>query len=103
VRRVATARCVDRLRRRRPITPLDPAIPDPGPSPYDDAVRSDERARLRRALQELDVGCRELLRAHFLEEEGYTAIAARTERAESTIRWQVLECLKRVRKLWRRE
>lgn len=102
VRRVAAARCIDRMRRRRPTADLDPAAADPGPGPYEQCLRDDERARLRWAVQNLDERCRELIREHFFEETGYAEMAARRERAEATIRVHMFNCMKAVRRLWER-
>ncbi len=104
VRRVAVARCVDRMRRRRPAAALDESIVDPSPGPYDELLRHDESARLRWALQNLDAGCRELIRLHFFEELSYAEIGAREERAEATMRVHMFHCMKAIRKLiarWR--
>jgi RNA polymerase sigma-70 factor (ECF subfamily) len=102
VRRVAAARCIDRMRRRRPTATLDPALADPAPGPYDRVLRDDERARLRWAVQSLDERCRELIREHFFEDVDYTQMAERRQRAESTIRVHMFNCMKAIRRLWER-
>ncbi len=102
VRRVAAARCIDWLRRRRPGGPLPPQLADPSPDPYEWLLRRDERARLRWALQNLDERCREIIREHFYEGAPYAEIAARRDRSESTMRVQMFHCMKSIRKLWER-
>lgn len=102
VRQVALARCVDWLRRRRPTEELDPALPAGGPNPYDDLLAADRRARVRWALLQLDRGCREIMRLHFVEERSYAQIALRLGRAEATMRVRMFQCIRRVRRLLER-
>lgn len=102
VRRVAAARCIDRLRRRRPSAPLEDSLADPAPTPYDELLRSSEQARLRWAVQNLGERCRELIREHYFEERPYAEIASRLGRSEATMRVHMFNCLKAARKLWER-
>ena len=102
VRAIAGRRCVDYLRRHRPTAELEDEAADPGPGPYEDLFRKDERARVRWALQELGRKCQELIRLHFLEELTYAEIAARREKAESTMRVHMFTCMKKIRRLLRR-
>jgi RNA polymerase sigma factor (sigma-70 family) len=99
VRRVAVARCVDRIRRRRPTAELDPELPAVAPGPYEETLRRDEIGRLRWALEQLDERCRDLIRLHFYEDRSYAEIAARHERAEATMRVHMFNCMKAARSL----
>lgn len=99
VRKVAAARCIDRLRRLRPLVPLDDATPDPGPSPYDVLIADDAGAQVRWALQNVSPPCREVIRLHFFDGLAYAEIAARLGRAEATLRVRVFHCMKAVRRL----
>ena len=99
VRRVAMARCIDHLRRSRPMVELTESTADHAPGPYDDLLARDERARIRWAMRQLEDGCREVIRLHFFEELPYAEIAARLGRAEPTLRVRMFNCLNRVRSL----
>lgn len=98
VRTIASARCIDRLRRRRPHAELDESLPDPGPGPYEHALAADDRARLHWALHDLDEACREIIRLHFLEELGYSEIARIEERSEATMRVRMFNCIRAIRR-----
>lgn len=97
VRQVAAARCIDRIRRRRPTWELSDELPDVVPGPYERLLDADEAARVRWAIQAVGEACRELIRRHFLDSEPYAAIAATENRAESSIRVRMFECMKRIR------
>lgn len=99
VRKVAAARAVDRLRRRRPNAELDPNLCDRVPDPYENALRRDEEARLAWALQSLDDPCRQLIRAHYFEDRSYESLAAEEGRAVSTLRVRLFHCMQALRKL----
>jgi RNA polymerase sigma-70 factor (ECF subfamily) len=98
VRTVASARCIDRVRRRRAQAPLDPELRDPLPDPLARALASDESARLRWAILDLDEPCREIIRMHYFEDLSYAAIAAQEARSESTMRVRMFNCIKAIRK-----
>ncbi len=98
VRTVASARCIDRLRRRRPQVPPDESLVDQAPGPLERAVASDERARLLVALRALGAACRELIRQHFLEGLAYAEIARREDRNESTLRVRMFQCMQSLRR-----
>ncbi len=97
VRRIATARCIDRLRRRRPETEVPESLPDPALDPYAQLLSSDMHARVRLAVQRLSESCRELIRRHFYEGVAYKVLADAEERAESTIRVRMFGCINKLR------
>jgi RNA polymerase sigma factor (sigma-70 family) len=99
VRAVATARCVDRLRRRRPTAEIPESLEHTGPDPYQELLRREDDARVRWALQNLGDACREIIRLHFFEGRTYGQIAAALDRAESTMRVRMFNCMKELRKL----
>jgi RNA polymerase sigma factor (sigma-70 family) len=102
VRRIAAARCIDRVRRRRPQVDLSETLADPAPAPDEAWRHLDERERLRWVLRELPAFCRDLIRQRFLDERPYADIAAELGRAEATLRVHLFNCLKTVRRLWER-
>jgi RNA polymerase sigma factor (sigma-70 family) len=102
VRHIASARCIDRMRRRREEVELTDQIADPADDPLESLARSDAGARLRSALDRLDERCRDLIRLHFVDEIPYAEIAARESRAEVTLRVRMFHCLAALRKIMRR-
>lgn len=98
LRTIVSARCIDRVRRRRPTSEVDDALPDPAPDVAERFATEDERERLRRALIELDAPCREIVRLRFFEELDYATLAAREGRSESTLRVRLFHCLRRLRR-----
>jgi RNA polymerase sigma factor (sigma-70 family) len=98
VRTIAIARCIDRVRRRRPTVELAESIPDAAAGPYEQALASDERARLRLMLRQLGDDCREIIRMHYFENLNYAEIAAREQRSESTMRVRMFNCIRALRK-----
>ena len=99
VRRVAVARCIDRLRRRKPTTELSEMLPDGTPNPYEQFLQRDESARLAWALQELTGSCRDIIVKHFYENIPYKKLAELEQRAEATLRGRMFECMKKLRSL----
>ncbi len=102
VRHIASARCIDWMRKRREHVELTDEIADPGEDPFEALARNDAAARLRAAVDRLDVRCRDLIRLHFVEEIPYAEIAARESRAEATLRVRMFHCLAALRKIMRR-
>lgn len=96
---IASARCIERLRRFRPIEAADVDPPDRGPGPYETLQHLDEREQLRMSIRRLSGACREIIQLHFFEEVSYAEIAARQDRAESTMRFRMFECMKRLRRM----
>jgi RNA polymerase sigma factor (sigma-70 family) len=99
VRRVAMARCVDWIRRRRPTVEWDETTAVHSARPYDGILHADQSEQLRWALAALDPACRSTLEAHFLADTSYAEMAERESRTESTIRWRVHDCVKKIRAL----
>lgn len=99
VRRVAVARTIDRLRRRRLTEALSDELPDPAPDPVEALLRRERDARLRWALGALEERCRDLIRLHFFEQRPYADIAAELGRAESTMRVHMFHCMQTLRRL----
>lgn len=101
VRHIASARCIDRMRRRRDQVELTDDLADPRDDPLESLARRDAAARLRLAIDRLDARCRDLIRLHFVEELPYAEIAARESRAEATLRVRMFHCLASLRKIMR--
>ena len=97
VRTIAVARCIDRLRRARPTEEVRDSLQDALPGPLERLLASDEAARVRWAILELDERCREIIRLRFFEEQDYAQIAAREDRTESTMRVRMFNCMKAIR------
>ena len=80
----ARNRAIDRLRERparNALGALDmaAAIPDPAPSPEQEAQRSSDRARLARCLEQLEARRRSLIREAFFGGFTYEELARRTQ------------------------
>ena len=99
VRKVAAARCIDRLRQVRPSLELDLALRDPGVNPHERVERRNERLLLRWVLRTLGPTCREIISLHFFEGLTYAAIGERLGRAEATMRVRMFNCMKEIREL----
>jgi RNA polymerase sigma-70 factor (ECF subfamily) len=98
-RRIVLARCVDHLRRRRVVVPLDHGLPDTQPGPEQAAANTEQWARVRWAIQQLDEGGQEIVRLHFLDEIPYAELADRLGLATPTVRGRVFQCMRQVRQL----
>lgn len=99
VRKVALARCIDWMRRRRATAELPASLPDPRPAPDETLAQEREAERVVQALRRLDPSCQEIIRLHFFEELPYLQIAARMGRAEATMRVRMFHCIKELRRL----
>lgn len=99
VREVAARKCIDQMRRRRPMAALDENQKDPSPSPYDLILKKDERARLRWALQGLGASCQKIIRLRFWEGLSYAQIEEQEQSSQGTLRFRMFECMKRLRNL----
>lgn len=99
VRTVATARCIDWLRRTRPSETLNERLEDSRPGPYEEFLRRDEDARLRLAIQLLGEVCREAIRLRFFEHLSYDEMATRLQRKATTLRVRVFNCIRDLRRV----
>lgn len=97
-RRVAMARSVDWIRRRRMIVELSPNLAASHHDPLDRIAHQEDLGRVHEALGELKALCRDLIRWHFTEEQSYQAIAERTGRNAGTLRVHMFNCLAALRK-----
>ncbi len=95
VRRVAMARCVDYLRRRRSFVSMDDVtLESRALTPYDRALRRDRSRQLRWEIRGLGETCRDLVRLHFLDDLPYATIAERMHRTTGALRVKMMACLK---------
>jgi len=99
VRSVAQRRCVDWVRRRRPMELINPATAATAPDPERETISAERRARARAALAALGFSCRQLIRLRVREGLTYKEIAARLSRTEQGVRVQMYKCLKRAKEL----
>ena len=99
VRKIVLARCVDILRRQRPMVELGEDLADSAPDPEATALREERLARVSRAILQLDEGSREIIRLHFMQEVPYAELARRMGVAESTVRGRMFQCMKELRAL----
>jgi RNA polymerase sigma-70 factor (ECF subfamily) len=101
VRTVATRRCIDRRRSRRPTTILSESLSSSGQDPEGAYLARERLAIGRRLLGGLGQGCRDLIRLHAGHELAWAEIARRLNRSEGALRVQMSECLSRARRLLR--
>jgi RNA polymerase sigma factor (sigma-70 family) len=99
VQRVAMARCVDWLRRRRVQVEVQEDLLREFPDPTARLEQEQLLDRLHHALQTIKPFCRDLIRWHFHERQSYPDIAERTGRNASTLRVHMFNCLKVLRSL----
>jgi RNA polymerase sigma factor (sigma-70 family) len=97
VRRIAMARSVDWIRRRRMLVDLSPTLAGKFHDPLDRIARQEELGRVHEALCHLKDLCRDLIRWHFLEEKTYRVIAEETGRNPNTLRVHMFNCLESLR------
>lgn len=98
VHKIALARCVDWLRRQRPMQELDDNLADPLPEPTQQLADSDQWNQVQGALARLGKGCREIVQLRFFHELPYAEMAKLTGRNEATLRVRLFQCMKEVRK-----
>jgi RNA polymerase sigma factor (sigma-70 family) len=99
VHRIAMARCVDWLRRRRVQVEVQDDLLREVPDPTARLELEQQVDRLQGALGSLKPLCRDLIRWHFHERRTYGDIARDTGRNESTLRVHMFNCLKALRSL----
>ncbi len=99
VHRVAMARCIDWLRRRRVLVEIRDELLQTFPDPGERLQQEQLVRRVHHAIQTLKPLCRDLIRWHFHEEKPYADIAERTGRNESTLRVHMFNCLRVLRSL----
>ena len=99
IHRIAMARCVDWLRRRRVQVEVREELLREFPDPIARLEQERLLERLQRALQGIKPFCRDLIRQHFHEQRSYPEIAAATGRHPSTLRVHMFNCLKLLRSL----
>lgn len=99
IHRIAMARCVDWLRRRRVQVEVQEDLLREFPDPTERMEQEQLLDRLQRALQGIKPFCRDLIRQHFHERRTYPEIAAATGRNASTLRVHMFNCLKVLRSL----
>jgi DNA-directed RNA polymerase specialized sigma24 family protein len=81
---------------------LDEMPEDLAPRRDQIAAREEERVSASR-WSSLGSGSQEILRLHFIEEISYADLASRLDRAESTLRVRVFQCMKQIRSLLRED
>lgn len=97
-RKIAVRRCIDQMRRYRPIDRIDEQHEAYNPSPYKDLELKDEIHQIRLALDGLDWNDREVIRRRFLKEESYSAIVSELGRDENYWRGRVFHGIMKLRK-----
>lgn len=97
VHRVAMARCVDWLRRKRTLVEMHDDLLHEFPEPTARLEQEQLLGRLQQGLQALKPFCRDLIRWHFHEQQTYPRIAQETGRNESTLRVHMFNCIKVLR------
>jgi RNA polymerase sigma factor (sigma-70 family) len=97
-RKIAARRCIDQMRKYRPIDPIDDQHKASNPSPYKDLELKDEIHQIRLALDGLDSNDREVIRRRFLKEESYSVIVTELGRDENYWRGRVFHGIMKIRK-----
>lgn len=99
VHRIAMARCVDWVRRRRVLVEVQEGMLQEFPDPTQRLEQEQLLDRLQQALQTIKPFCRDLIQHHFHEQRTFPQIAAATGRNPSTLRVHMFQCLKVLRSL----
>jgi RNA polymerase sigma factor (sigma-70 family) len=95
-RRIATNAALDHLRHARHETELPENLP--APNVPDSAVRSETRARLKKAFRELPAKYRLVATLALVEDESYKAIADAVGISESLVKVRVFRAVRLLRK-----
>lgn len=98
VRRIAMARCVDWIRRRRLLVELSPHLAGDFPDPLERMAHREDLGRIHEAIGNLKALCRDLIRRHFVDGKAYQDIALETGRNASTLRVHMFNCMATLRK-----
>jgi RNA polymerase sigma factor (sigma-70 family) len=103
VETVATRRCIDWLRGKRP-TSLDPEIEirDSRAAPLESMLDDEKRELARMSVARLELPCRELIRLRATEGKSYTEIAGLLDRSEQALRAQMYRCIGKARAMMTR-
>lgn len=99
IRVVAHRRCVDWMRRYKPVDPIDAEAKSTNPGPERVLLSKERIARGVLVLRALGSSCLELIRLRVRDGLSYREMAARLARTEGGIRSQMYKCLKRARLL----
>ncbi len=98
--RIATYRCTDYLRRRRPAEALDEHAPDQaGGSPYDTAVHHGANRMLLRAMAKLPEEQRLVLELKFFQQLTFEDIAAHLRISSNTAKTRMYSALRKLRRV----
>lgn len=91
--RIALARRIDAIRRRRFHAALDQEIADGAAHPLESIESRERLEALRSALADLKTLCRLLIHGRFLENKSYDELSAATGKLPSTLRVSLHRCL----------
>lgn len=98
---VASRRCIDWWRSRKPETALEAAeaVPAGQPDPQRTALRREQIEHAQAALKRLPAACQELIRLHVGQNRSYAEIAKSLGRSEGALRVQMHRCIRRAQQL----
>jgi RNA polymerase sigma factor for flagellar operon FliA len=99
VRTIAHRRCVDWMRRLRPLDDDPPDSVSTAPSPEDNVLADERLRRVREAFSALGYSCRRIIGLRVGEGLSYKDVASRMDSTEASIRVRMHRCLKRLRTL----
>jgi len=99
---IAIRRSIDAIRARRPTGQLHEGIEDGRPDPYSALLLADQAARLRWALQQLDLRCRKIIKLRILDHRSYLDIGRELSVVEGTVRVHMRNCRLKLEDLLRR-
>jgi RNA polymerase sigma factor (sigma-70 family) len=95
--RIALARRIDRIRRRRFLVELDDDLRDDSRGALELLAEKERLAGLHRALGGIRELCRVLVRGRFLENRTYEELGAELDRTPETLRVHLHRCLRVLR------
>jgi RNA polymerase sigma-70 factor (ECF subfamily) len=95
-------KCLDRLRREKPLRPLDESAaaerPDDSPSPLDNAMASADAKRLKGCVEELEGDQQRSIRLAYYEGLTHEELAARLQAPLGTVKSWIRRGLQRLKK-----
>ncbi|HET6160965.1 MAG TPA: sigma-70 family RNA polymerase sigma factor [Dongiaceae bacterium] len=95
-------KCLDRLRREKPLQPLDESAvadrPDEGPSPLEGAMAADDARRLKGCVDQLDEDQQRSIRLAYYEGLTHEELAARLAAPLGTVKSWIRRGLQRLKR-----
>ncbi|MBT3316654.1 sigma-70 family RNA polymerase sigma factor [bacterium] len=103
VRQITMTKCIDWLRKQRPmVRDYDEKLIDKD-NPYKNAINNDKKNILNWAIMSLTNSCKNLIKQHFLKEISYSELAKTDGTEITTVRVKVHRCINKLRVFFKQQ